>query len=81
LPSAAASGSTSHFANAAQAIRAIMDTPEDKIDFAREKFRLDKLIDPSTDAESGVRQVDDTASTIRAMEEAGVDIARSRHNS
>jgi regulator of sirC expression with transglutaminase-like and TPR domain len=48
-------------------IRAITDTPDDRIDFAREKLRLDKLIEPSTDVEAGVRQIDAMAQTIRVM--------------
>jgi hypothetical protein len=53
--------------NIVQAVRVILDTPDDKIDFAREKLRLDKLVDPTTDIDAGVRQVNAMAQTIRAM--------------
>lgn len=45
----------------------MMSLPDDKIDFARAKLTFDKLYDPRTDVEAGVRQVEAMARTIKAM--------------
>ena len=50
-----------------QIIRAVMEIPDDKIDFARAKLTFDKLYDPKTDIDGGVRKVDAMAQTIRTM--------------
>ncbi len=44
-----------------------METPDDKIDFARAKLTFDKIYDPKTDIDAGVRQIDAMAQTIRTM--------------
>lgn len=45
----------------------VMETPDDKIDFARAKLTFDKIYDPKTDVDAGVRQIDAMAQTIRTM--------------
>jgi hypothetical protein len=45
----------------------VMETPDDKIDFARAKLTFDKIYDPKTDIDGGVRQIDAMAQTIRTM--------------
>ena len=50
-----------------QTVRAVMATPEDKIDFAKAKLTFDKVYDPSTDIDAALEQIDDMAKTIRAM--------------
>jgi regulator of sirC expression with transglutaminase-like and TPR domain len=54
-------------ANALSTIRAVLATPESKIDFARAKLTLDKLVDPATDAAAAVTQIDSITEAIKAM--------------
>lgn len=50
-----------------QAIRVLLESPDDKIDLARAKLTLDRMIDPSIDVESNAKQLDAMAGEIRAM--------------
>lgn len=49
-----------------QNVRALLKQPEEKIDLARTKLIIDRMIDPSIDVESNVRRLDAMADTIRA---------------
>ncbi|HWA89983.1 MAG TPA: transglutaminase family protein [Rhizomicrobium sp.] len=69
LPSASAHDMDQRSASAdpVQAVRAVMSTPDDKVDFARAKLTFDKLYDPSTDIEAQLKQIDHMVHTIGTM--------------
>lgn len=48
-------------------LRRILDTPEAQIDFAQAKVAIDRLIDPSIDAQATLAQIDVMVSQVRAM--------------
>ena len=48
-------------------MRAILAAPDDKIDFARAKLAIDKLIDPGIDVDATLREIDAMASAARAL--------------
>lgn len=48
-------------------LRQVLDTPEAQIDFARAKVTIDRLIDPSIDAEATLAQIDAMVAQVRAM--------------
>lgn len=48
-------------------IQQVLDTPEDKIDFARAKLAFDKIIDSSIDADRTLREINGMVSTVRVM--------------
>ena len=50
-----------------QIVRAVMTTPDDKVDFAAAKLTFDKLYDPTTDIAGRLRDIDGMAQTIRTM--------------
>ena len=50
-----------------ETIRAILHTPEAKIDLARVKLTLDLMIDPRIDIQSNLKRLDAMAKTIRGM--------------
>lgn len=50
-----------------QALKAILENPDDKIDLAKAKLTIDSMIDPSIDIESNLKQLDAMAKQIRAM--------------
>ena len=54
-------------ADAVQVVRSVMETPDDKIDFAEAKLTFDKIYDPKTDIESSLKQIDRMAQIIRTM--------------
>lgn len=64
-----AAGSTARLdaSDPVRIVRRVMETPDDKIDFARAKLTFDKIYDPKTDIDAGVRQIDAMAQTIRTM--------------
>lgn len=51
----------------AKRIDAMLRQPEKKMDLARVKLAIDKMIDPSIDVDAGVKQIDDMAAQVRAM--------------
>lgn len=48
-------------------LRALLDTPEDKVDFATAKLTIDHLIDPSVDVDATLKVLDEMAAEARAM--------------
>jgi DsbE subfamily thiol:disulfide oxidoreductase len=50
-----------------QVVRAVMRTPNDKIDLARAKLTFDKLYDPTTDIAARLKQIDAMAQAVRTM--------------
>ena len=56
-----------HGETAAQTVRAVLAAPEDAVDYARAKLALDKIVDPATDVEAVLHQVDSMVADIRLM--------------
>nr|WP_255429452.1 transglutaminase-like domain-containing protein [Ramlibacter albus] len=52
---------------AIRALRSELDTPEDQIDFAKAKVAIDRIVDPSIDAQATLTQIDAMAAQVRAM--------------
>lgn len=50
-----------------QIVRAVMTTPNDRIDFAEAKLTFDKLYDPTTDVSGRLKDIDAMAQAIRTM--------------
>jgi regulator of sirC expression with transglutaminase-like and TPR domain len=50
-----------------QAAEALIQVPEDRIDFAKAKVQMDKLVDPAIDADATLRQLDAMAAAVRAL--------------
>src|ERR1700733_1382097 len=50
-----------------QIVRAVMKTPDGRIDFARAKLTFDKIYDSSTDIAARLKEIDAMAQAIRAM--------------
>lgn len=48
-------------------VRTLLATPESKIDFARAKLTIDKLVDPQVDVASGLAQIDRMAEIVSKM--------------
>ena len=63
---ALAEGATPAFSSQLQAVRTLLETPDDKIDLARAKLTIDHLIDPETDQAAVLKQIDDIAAEIKA---------------
>lgn len=57
---------SSHF-DQAQQLKAILEQPENGIDFARVKLSIDKMIDPSIDIEANVEKIDAIVKSILTM--------------
>lgn len=53
--------------DAARAIQAVLDTPDNELDFARAKLTLDKLVDPSIDVDRGIREIDIMVAAVKAL--------------
>jgi regulator of sirC expression with transglutaminase-like and TPR domain len=51
----------------AQTVHAILATPDGEADYARTKLALDKLIDPATDTEATLHDIDRMVADIRLM--------------
>lgn len=51
----------------AKRVDALLRQPESKMDLARIKLSMDKMIDPAIDVDAGVKQIDDMAAQVRAM--------------
>jgi regulator of sirC expression with transglutaminase-like and TPR domain len=49
-----------------QTIKAILELPEQRIDLARVKLTIDKMIDPGVDIEKDTKQLDEMAAEIKA---------------
>jgi regulator of sirC expression with transglutaminase-like and TPR domain len=54
----------------AQRLREILERPEQEIDLGKTKLTLDKMVDPTTDIEANLRQIDKIVADVNAM--AGV---------
>lgn len=52
----------------AKRVDAILRQPESKIDLGRLKLTIDKMIDPTIDVNAGLKQIDDMAAQVRAMQ-------------
>lgn len=48
-------------------LRAVLQQPESKIDLAKIKMTIDKMIDPTIDVAAGLKQIDSIVAKIRAM--------------
>lgn len=53
--------------NPVQIVRSMMETPDEKIDFAEAKLTFDKIYDPKTDIAASLKQIDRMAQTIKTM--------------
>lgn len=53
--------------NCARAVRALLDLPEAQLDYARAKLTLDALVDPATDADAVLAELDDVAEIARRL--------------
>lgn len=51
----------------AKRLRAILQLPENKMDLAKIKLTIDKMIDPALDVDAGLKQIDRIVAKIRAM--------------
>lgn len=51
----------------AKRIAALLRQPEDKIDFAKAKLTIDKMIDPSVDIDANLKRIDGIVAQIQAM--------------
>lgn len=63
---ALAEGATEPFSPQLQAVRTLLETPDDKIDLAWAKLVIDHLVDPETDQAAVLKQIDDIASEVEA---------------
>lgn len=52
----------------AQRVDTILGQPESKLDLGRVKLTIDKMIDPTINVDAGLRQIDDMAAKVRAMQ-------------
>ncbi len=52
-------------------LRAILQQPEQEIDFAKAKLTIDKQIDPTVDVETGLKKIDAMVAQIKAMSDFG----------
>ncbi|MGR8953450.1 MAG: transglutaminase family protein [Gammaproteobacteria bacterium] len=57
---------SSNFAEA-QRIKALLDQPEESIDFAQAKLVIDKIVDPAIDVEAGLAQIDAAVKTVQSL--------------
>ncbi len=55
----------------AQALKAILEQPEEAIDFAKAKLAIDKLVDPSIDVKANLKKIDAIVKTIQSLLPAG----------
>lgn len=51
----------------ARQLKALLQTPADKIDLAQAKLTIDKLVDPSIDVPANLTKIDAIVATIRSM--------------
>jgi regulator of sirC expression with transglutaminase-like and TPR domain len=56
---------------AVQTVRGVLAAPEARIDYARAKLTLDKLVDPKTDVEGTLRDIDGMVAVVRSMAPPG----------
>jgi regulator of sirC expression with transglutaminase-like and TPR domain len=52
----------------AKRVDTILRQPEGKLDLGRIKLTIDKMIDPTIDVDVGLKQIDDMAAQVRAMQ-------------
>ncbi|MDD2738436.1 MAG: transglutaminase family protein [Methylomonas lenta] len=57
---------SSHFREA-QTLKAILEQPEETIDFAKAKLTIDKLVDPSVDVKANLKKIDAIIKTIQSL--------------
>lgn len=57
---------SSHFREANR-LKAILEQPENSIDFARVKLTIDKMVDPSINIKSNLKKIDAIVMTIKSM--------------
>jgi regulator of sirC expression with transglutaminase-like and TPR domain len=60
--------------DAAEAIRALLETPDDQLDFARAKLSFDKMIDPTIDIDAWMQKIGQMEQAVRTM--AGTSASR-----
>lgn len=68
---AAASSPAEPVAASTATLRRLLEQPEGSIDLARAKVTIDYLVDPKTDVEGTLRQLDQWAAKVRARFPAG----------
>jgi regulator of sirC expression with transglutaminase-like and TPR domain len=51
----------------AQALKSILEQPEEAIDFAKAKLTIDKLVDPSIDVSINLKKIDAIVKTIKSL--------------
>jgi regulator of sirC expression with transglutaminase-like and TPR domain len=54
-------------ADAAQTIRAVLETPDAALDLAKAKLTFDKIVDSSIDVAATLKQLDQMTATVRSM--------------
>ncbi|MDP1615219.1 MAG: transglutaminase family protein [Methylococcales bacterium] len=55
----------------AQTLKAILEQPEEAIDFAKANLTIDKIVDPSIDIEANIKKIDAIVKTIQSLLPAG----------
>ncbi|MCI0556176.1 MAG: transglutaminase-like domain-containing protein [Anaerolineae bacterium] len=55
----------------AQILKAILEQPEETIDFAKAKLTIDKLVDPSIDVNANIKKIEAIVKTIQSLLPAG----------
>lgn len=55
----------------AQRVKALLEQPENAIDFAQAKLSIDKLVDPAIDVEANLKKIDAIVKTIQSLLPAG----------
>ena len=54
-------------ADAVQTVRAVLETPDAKVDLAKAKLAFDKIVDPSINVVATLRQIDQMVQAVKAM--------------
>lgn len=57
----------SRTANAVEAVRTVLQTPEDRIDLATAKLTFDKLVDPTIDIEASLGQINRMVESVKSI--------------
>ncbi|ATS89999.2 transglutaminase family protein [Xanthomonas citri] len=71
-PSAPAAKTHAAPAHDFRALNAILKTPDEKVDFAKAKLTIDRLIDPTLDASAVLRELDQLTNAVKARTPAGL---------
>lgn len=56
-----------HATDIVQTVRAVLATPDNKIDFAKAKFTFDKLVDPKVDINAHLKEIDRIVAAVQVM--------------